>query len=222
MTSMLNDHYQDKPEKYFHYARQEMIAFIPEAATTILEVGCGDGAFGAALKQNRSAHITGIEPFADAARIAETRLDKVITGDVEAGLKTIEGQAFDCIVCNDVLEHLIDPWHIVRQLRTHLHPGGHLVASIPNMLHFEVMKDLLIHGTWVYTDQGVLDRTHLRFFTRRTIRSLFESAHLEVIALQGINGGPFPWKFSLLNRLLFNALDDMRWIQFACVSRRTD
>lgn len=86
------------------------------------------------------------------------------------------------------------------------------------MRHFEVMKELLIHRQWRYQDDGVLDRTHLRFFTDCTIRDLFENAALEVITLQGINSGSFPWKFDLRNRLMLNALDDMRWQQFFCVS----
>ena len=218
--TMLSEHYQNKPDQYFHYSRREMVPFVPETASTLLEVGCGDGSFAAAVKQLRSIHVTGVEPVTDAARVAAARIDTVIHADIEAGLTSLKNQMFDCVVCNDVLEHLVDPWDIVRQLRDHIRPGGHFVASIPNVRHFAVMKDLLMRRNWRYTDQGVLDRTHLRFFTEHTIRSLFEEADLKVIQIQGINGGPFPWKFALLNRLLLNQLDDMRWIQFACVSQR--
>jgi 2-polyprenyl-3-methyl-5-hydroxy-6-metoxy-1,4-benzoquinol methylase len=78
-------------------------------------------------------------------------------------------EAFDCIVCNDVLEHLITPWQVLGKLAILLKPGGHFVASIPNVQYWGVLKDLVFEGDWRYADEGVLDVTHLRFFTRRSI-----------------------------------------------------
>jgi len=152
--------------------------------------------------------------------VASARLDRVWCLDLDTQALPTEIGMADCVVCNDVLEHLRDPWTLVRRLRDLLVPGGCLVASIPDMRHFEVMKDLLLRRQWRYVDAGVLDRTHLRFFTEKTVRELFEQAGLVMERLDGINGEPCPWKFGQLNRLLFNALDDMRWLQFACVARR--
>ena len=209
--------YNAKSATYFNYGRREMLPFIPEDAKSILEVGCGEGEFSANLKAERSVHVTGIEPFVAAARVASSRLDRLLEVDVNAGVLELQGQQFDCIVCNDVLEHLVDPWDTLKRLRPLIAPGGALVASLPNMRFMPVLKDFVLKGEWRYVDQGVMDRTHLRFFTRKSMQSLFEEAGYQVTRIQGINGIQFPWKFGLLNKLLLSALSDAQFQQYACV-----
>ena len=206
-------------ESYYEYSRPEMLPFVPKFAKRILEIGCGRGAFAARVKARQAVEYVGVELLEEAAQIARTQIDQVIMTDIETSTLPFPENYFDCIICNDVLEHLRDPWACLHKLCGYLTSGGYVVASIPNMRHFEVIKEFLIHRQWHYQDDGILDRTHLRFFTDRTVRELFEQSGLEVISLQGINGGPFPWKFGMLNRLLLNALDDMRWQQFACVGQ---
>ncbi|HSV54430.1 MAG TPA: class I SAM-dependent methyltransferase [Burkholderiaceae bacterium] len=210
--------YEEKPDFYFNRERGEMLPFVPGTACRILEIGCGEGLFAAALKRQRPVEIIGIEPFAEAAREAATRIDQVHCVEIEQGLAKLHGEAFDCVVCNDVLEHLVDPWEVLRKLRALLRPGGTVVASIPNVRYMPVLKSLVLQGGWEYQDAGVLDRTHLRFFTQSGIRALFSQSGYRVNALQGINGIRFPWKFGLLNRLTLGALDDTRYVQFACVA----
>jgi 2-polyprenyl-3-methyl-5-hydroxy-6-metoxy-1,4-benzoquinol methylase len=205
---------------WYHEARRpEMLAFVPENARRILELGCSKGVFGEQVKARQPVEYVGIDGDADCVAAAGTRLDRALRIDLDGDWPSDLG-SFDCIVCNDVLEHLRDPWSAVRRLRDLLVPGGCVVASIPNVRHFEVVKELLLHRRWRYTASGVLDRTHLRFFTESTVRALFEQGGLEVVRLEGINGEPFPWKFGLLNRVLLNAFDDMRWLQFGCLARR--
>lgn len=127
--------------------------------------------------------------------------------------------SFDCLVCNDVLEHLRDPWATLATLRRYLVPGGYLVASLPNVRFSEVVKDLLFGKRWEYQERGVLDRTHLRFFTESSSRSLAESAGFTVLKTQGINGIRYSWKLGLLNFVLFGALSDMRYLEYACIGR---
>ena len=91
----------------------------------------------------------------------------------------------DCVIFADVLEHLVDPWAAVRQAREMLAPGGALVVSIPNVLHHAVVKDLL-RGRFDYRDAGVLDRTHLRFFTAATARELVEQAGFRVERMERV------------------------------------
>ena len=93
----------------------------------------------------------------DAAARAAARLDRVWNAPVEAALAEIPEESFDCIIAADVLEHLVDPWTVLAQLRARLVPGGVLVASIPNVGHWEVVRDLL-EGRWQYTSDGLLDR----------------------------------------------------------------
>lgn len=142
--------YNAKSAAYFNYGRREMLPFIPEGAKRILEVGCGEGEFSANLKTERSVHVTGIEPFGAAARVASSRLDRPLEVDVNAGILELQGQQFDCIVCNDVLEHLVDPWDTLRRLRPLIAPGGALVASLPNMRFMPVLKDFVLKGEWRY------------------------------------------------------------------------
>ena len=122
-----------------------------------------------------------------AAALAESRLDQVLCGDVFSVLSQLEGQRFDAVVMNDVLEHLADPQELLRALPALLSEGGCLVASIPNVRYFFNVMDLAWHGRWEYTDEGILDRTHLRFFTRSSICLLLEECGFRVETLRGIN-----------------------------------
>lgn len=209
--------YQAKPTTYFSSGRSEMLPFIPQGVKHILEVGCGEGEFAANLKAERSVHVTGIEPFAAAARVASSRLDRVLEVDVNAGILELQGQQFDCIVCNDVLEHLPDPWDTLKRLRPLMTTAGVLVTSLPNMRFMPVLKDFVINGEWRYADYGVMDRTHLRFFTQKSMRTLFEESGYQVIRMQGINAIQFPWKFGLLNMLTRGSLADSQFQQYACL-----
>jgi 2-polyprenyl-3-methyl-5-hydroxy-6-metoxy-1,4-benzoquinol methylase len=203
---------------YYGKPRPEMLAFVPTSARRVLDVGCGSGRFGAELKRMRGARVWGIECVPEAARQAEGRLDGVVTGDVLEALEQLPPEPFDCIVCNDVLEHLVDPEQALLRMGKRLASGGVIVASIPNVRHFRVLRDLLFHKQWRYRDDGVLDRTHLRFFTERSIRDTFERLGFEVLRLEGINASPKRLP-RLLSLLTLGWLRDLRFLQFACVAR---
>jgi 2-polyprenyl-3-methyl-5-hydroxy-6-metoxy-1,4-benzoquinol methylase len=218
--SLADSEYAGKKPAYFGAARREMLGFVPVDARTVLDIGCGDGSFGALLKERQSCSVTGLEFVGAVADTASTRLDRVVVGSAEDVLP-FAGETFDCVVCNDVLEHLVDPWAAVRRFASMLTDEGCIVASVPNVRHFRVLKGLLQDKTWAYVDKGVLDRTHLRFFTVKTIPGLFEPAGLHVETLVGINGPRrFPLKYALLNWLTLGSLEDARYLQFACVARK--
>ena len=143
---MFNSEYQGKPTAYFNDSRHEMLPFIPVSAKRILEVGCGEGKFAAHLKAKRPVHVTGIEPYASAARVASSQLDRLLEVDVNAGILELQGQEFDCIVCNDVLEHLVDPWDTLRRMRPLIAPDGVLVASLPHIRFIHVIKAFALRG----------------------------------------------------------------------------
>jgi hypothetical protein len=111
---------------------------------------------------------------------------------------------------------------VLGDIKRTLSPGGYIVASIPNIRVYENMKRLLIRKEWEYTEHGIMDKRHLRFFTKKSIRRMFERCGYQIVTIEGINGGNFPWKFGLLNRVLFKALDDMRFSQFACVGQKIE
>ena len=211
--------YENKQSSYFENPREEMLPFIPTDVSRMLEIGCGNGAFGALLKRSRDVEVTGVEAFPDAAERAREVLDQVLGSNVEVDELELPQGYFDCITYNDVLEHLRDPWMTVSRLSCFLRPGGYVVSSIPNVRYFDVFKDLLVNKEWVYQDEGVLDRTHLRFFTEKSIPRMFEETGYEVLQLQGIHGRRFPWKFALLNFLNGGRFDDVAYRQFACVAR---
>ncbi len=216
---MIDEAYRDKGDIYFEYARAEMLDFVPEASESILEVGCGSAGFALLLKSRRPVHITGVEAFPAAASLARARVDRLIELPIENALPLLQGSKFDCIVVNDVLEHLVDPWAVLRQLGALLTPTGVVVASLPNVRYLPVFKDYVFRGEWRYQQDGVLDRTHLRFFTRSGMQELFATAGFRTDRMDGINQTPVSWKFDLLNWVCRGALGDTRFKQFACVAR---
>lgn len=162
-------------------ARPDIQRRIPATVRKVLDVGCLGGAFGQALKADRPGlTVWGIESDAFAASVASRRLDRVINGSYPDAMPD---ERFDCIVFNDVLEHMVDPWTALGRTRELIEPDGVVVASIPNVRSVIVWWPLVRYGTWHYRDYGILDRTHLRFFTRSSMVELFEQAHFAVHAV---------------------------------------
>jgi GT2 family glycosyltransferase/tetratricopeptide (TPR) repeat protein/2-polyprenyl-3-methyl-5-hydroxy-6-metoxy-1,4-benzoquinol methylase len=172
---------------YYGHARPEVVALIPETARTVLDVGCGAGRLGEALKARQQVQVVGIELNEAAAAAARQRLDQVFTGDVERLELPLPPDGFDAIVCADILEHLRDPDRMLRQALAWLAPDGRLVASIPNVRHHSVIRSLL-EGNWTYESAGLLDRDHVRFFTRREIEKLFFRAGFTIEELRTVVG----------------------------------
>lgn len=170
---------------YYHFARPELVALVPEEAKRVLDVGCAAGMMGAALKERGAVEVIGVEINPAVAREAANRLDRVIVGDVEAVTLPYPEGYFDAIVLGDVLEHLRDPWALLKRLRPYLTENGRLIASIPNIAHISVLRDL-IRGRWRYKDAGILDRTHLRFFTLESIQEMFTGAGYRISSLSRI------------------------------------
>ncbi len=208
-------------EGYYNRPRREMLAFVPDAARRILDVGCGSGVFGGYLKAERGAEVWGIELDAAAAAAATDKLDRVLQGDVLVRLGELPDGGFDCIVMNDILEHLVAPEKLLTDLRSKLATGGRVVASIPNIRHFPHLWDLVVHGRWDYVDEGLLDRTHLRFYTRRSLTTLFADSGYRLERVAGIHPTT-AWRFRLVNLLTLGHWSDMRFLQFACVAAVTD
>ena len=172
---------------YFDFARPEILALIPSTARRVLDVGCGAGRLGEALEARQSAQVTGVELNEAAAETARGRLDEVLVGNVERRSVPFGADSFDAVVCGDVLEHLRQPTEFLRTARTWLGAHGTLIASIPNVRHHSVVRGLLA-GNWTYETAGLLDRTHLRFFTRRSIVQMFQDAGYQITGLSAVPG----------------------------------
>jgi len=207
---------QSMPDGYYVKDRLEMLPFIPVHASRMLDVGCAEGSFASLVLSKRPGlEIWGIEPVKAAAQKAQTRLTRVLCSGIESAIDQLPPSHFDCITFNDVLEHLIDPWAILKMMREKLAPGGHLVASIPNLRHFQVMKQVIQEADFRYTHSGVLDRTHLRFFTQKSMVQMFTDCGYKVERIEGINADKLPFKMALINRVMDGAWDDMQYTQFA-------
>ncbi len=211
-----------KPSDYFAQTRPEMLGYVPRSVPRVLEVGCANGNFGAQLKRDHGAgEVWGVEMDPAAAQVALSTLDRVLVGDIGSLSDELPAGHFECIVMNDVIEHLADPEAVVARLKRVLARDGVIVCSIPNIRYLYTLFDLVVRKKWEYEDAGVLDRTHLRFFTMSSIRNFFEKLGFEVERLEGIHGLQ-SWKFTGLNALFLGQLSDTRFPQFACVARLRD
>lgn len=208
---------------YVNLERHEMLGYVPKEASLVLDVGCAVGCFGELVKSKNSSEVWGIELNEYAASIAAQKLDKVICGAFDETLALPQGK-FDCIVFNDVLEHFVDPYSALLYSKTLLRDGGKIVASIPNVRYFDHVWKFLVDGDWEYTQNGILDRTHLRFFTHKSIVRTFNDLGYEIESIEGINPleRQHPHRsrtFKIINSILLNQIEDMRYIQFAVVAR---
>ncbi len=205
-------------ERYFNLGREEMVKFIPKNVTQVLDVGCATGNFGKAIKEKLNAEVWGIELDGEAAKLASSCLDRVLHGDIRLLFSELPNNYFDCVVFNDVLEHVDYPNEILQGIQSKLTSNGVIVASLPNIRYYPVLIDLVLRGNWEYTESGVLDRTHLRFFTQNSIESFFRDCEYALEHISGINELQ-SWALTLLNILFFGKFKDSRYIQFACVAR---
>ena len=204
-------------ERYHCDPRADVLGLVPGGAGEILDLGCGGGALGQGLKA-RGARVTGVEKNPRAAAAARSRLDRVVEADLEGAELPFEEAEFDCILYCDILEHLRDPAALLASTRRFLRPGGRIVVSVPNVRFYPVIKELLFRGRWEYADAGVLDRTHLRFFTLRSIEDMLAGAGYRIERLERKNcAAP---KMRSRNRLLCGMLDDLCTDRYLVVARR--
>ncbi len=161
-----------KIDAYYATERPELVRFLqghgPFGAA--LDIGCASGVFGAALLRAGVVDACdGIELHTEAARLAQARLGRVWQGSLESVAGEVPWQHYGLIAFADVLEHLADPWTALRRLRSVVSPGCRLLVCVPNVRHYKVSLPLLFRGEFRYEDSGIMDRTHLHFFTRASL-----------------------------------------------------
>jgi len=151
----------------------------------VLDVGCDTGRFGEALRTRKNCVVDGIEPFAVSAEKAARNLDRVFERRV-VDASSFEGlEGYDVVLFMNVLEHLENPWDVIRGVRKALKPGGRVKVVVPNVAHVSILRRLLA-GRFDYTETGSMDRTHLRWFTLKSLGKTLGDAGYEEVSVEGV------------------------------------
>ena len=175
---------KQKSDNYYQNRRPEIYGMIPETAQKVLEIGCAAGGF--RLNFPEQVEYWGVEPVSEAAEQARQKNIKVLCGTYDDVCGQLPTAYFDVVVCNDVIEHVADPEAFLVSLKDKLVPNGVLVGSIPNVRFWGNLINLLVRRDWKYEESGVLDRTHLRFFTAKSFRRLMHDTGYELERMSGI------------------------------------
>lgn len=165
-------------------SHSQLLELVGPAPRRVLDVGCGSGQLGRLLR-DRGHHVVGID-----ACPPREELDEFIKSDLTAGIPVDPERRFDVVVLADVLEHMPNPLALLSEARTFLAPEGSILVSLPNVAHWSVRAQLML-GRFDYTNKGILDRGHLKFFTDRSARRLFTDAGLQVATHRTT---PVPWE----------------------------
>ncbi|MBE0515558.1 class I SAM-dependent methyltransferase [Sulfurimonas sp.] len=200
---------------YYEGIRAEVAEFIPQKYSKVLEIGCGKGGFRANASDN--CEYWGVEPNEEVANIAKTKLNKVIIGTFDDAFNDLPDNYFDLVICNDVIEHMVDHHMFYNRIKAKCAKDACMIGSIPNVRYIRNLYDLLIKKDWKYTEEGILDKTHLRFFTLKSIKQDFLKHQFKTEKLCGINKVYFSKrKLSNLKIMLLQLFlgEDTRFLQF--------
>jgi len=205
---------------YFKNNRKEMIPLLPQQYSKVLEIGCGEGVFRQNLSQD--SEFWGVEPDRASAKVAAKKIETILIGTYEEMYNDIPNDYFDLVICNDVIEHLVDHDVFFQSIKKKLTKDGCLVASIPNVRYIKNLNELLVKKDWEYKSDGILDRTHLRFFTEKSLRRTIIDNGFVVDKFMGIN--PYKKKGFGVRRFLYNLAisllgADLRYMQFGICIR---
>ncbi len=211
--------YDNKDDDYYTHIRPEMLDYLPEGCNTLLDVGCGEGNFAGHIKKQHHLEAWGIELMETPGKEAERKLDKVFIGPVEHFLDQLPENYFDVIYCNDVLEHLMDPYTVLAVLKDKLTDKGVVISSIPNFRYHDAFKKVILQKNWDYEGYGIFDKTHLRFFTKKSIVKMYTDQGYTIVRHEGINRTRSLRPY-LYNIPFFFTAMDMFYLQYATVAKK--
>ena len=204
---------------YFKRNRIEMMKFLPKDFTNTLEIGCGQGEFGKLVKETFKTNYTGIEIDPQAALVAKEHLDLVLIGDAFELINILPDNSFDLLICNDVIEHIAEPEILFQKIRIKMKPESRIVCSIPNIRVLNSLIHIIINKDFEYTDWGIRDKTHLRFYTKSSMLRLLQRNGFKIEKIAGINPiNTFKTSF-LLGFLRLIGHGDIRYPQYGIVAR---
>ena len=191
-------------QTYYSRSRTWPSIFDLRSGTKILDVGCGRGTLGAYLQTKYASEVTGIEIIEDNFLVASKTLHKAHLGDIESMDMSLLGSQFDYVIFSDSLEHMLEPKAVLERVRYLMAENGNLLISMPNIRNFRVTLPLVFSDQWEYRDEGLLDRTHLRFFTHTSICKLIEDCGFKVEQVRF--DLPLSSKVGILNMLTLGLL----------------
>lgn len=206
--------YDNKKGLYYTNERLEMLAFFPKDAKTVLDVKCGQGSFAKQIKDEYKTETWGIEYMPAHAKQAEEILDKVFSGPCEDFLEELPDNYFDVVYFNDFLEHLFDPYKVLKIMKTKLTKNGKIISSIPNIRYHSSLSMFLFDREWKNQDSGVMDHTNIWFFTKKSIKRLYEDLGFKILSHKGLNRTK-SLKPYLINLLLLFTASDIFYVQYA-------
>jgi 2-polyprenyl-3-methyl-5-hydroxy-6-metoxy-1,4-benzoquinol methylase len=174
-------------DPYYSHLRMSLLSLVEDSPKRVLEIGCGQGQTLSFLKRERSAEfVAGVELVPEVAAIARQKpeLDLILTGDIEQIWPDFPAEPFDLVIASHILEHVKDPWSVARRLGALMTPVGQFIGSLPNVRNARVSLPLVLFGRLEYTNEGILDWTHTKFFTKGTIQDLLNSSGFVVSKIE--------------------------------------
>ena len=208
---------------YHDNARRDVLPWLPSTAKRCFDLGCGAGGTLNLLKDKYpDVWLSGLEMDEDSAQKARVSANQIwcVDADKFDFAAHIEQDSLDLILCLDVLEHLVDPWTVVKKLSPLLQKGGRLITSLPNIRYHKLIKSLLIDGDFSYTNEGLMDRTHLRFFVRKTAEELVTCGGLHLKSVASASPIKTNGFKGIVNTLLGGKLNDLLTLQYMLVAER--
>jgi len=204
--------------EYYEDDRSEMEKFIGVAPKRVIEFGCSSGRFSERLKQKFNCETWGIDVDRKSVEIAKTKMDQVFLGDAFEQLANLPENYFDYIVCNDFIEHVYSPEVFFDRVKKHLTPNAVLICSLPNVRHWKHFNRYFFLKDWKYKKSGILDDTHLRFFTKKSMDRSIKNWGFTIEKSAGLKPTKSPF-FYLFNLLSLNFIGDMRFLQYGFRAR---
>jgi 2-polyprenyl-3-methyl-5-hydroxy-6-metoxy-1,4-benzoquinol methylase len=204
---------------YFKGYRDELKPFIPDGVKRVLEIGCGEGGFRTHFADD--VEYWGVEPNSQVAFLSKEKFHRVLNGIYDDVEEEIPNDYFDLVVCNDVIEHMVDHDAFFEKIKLKMKYDGKILMSIPNVRYIGNLLSLIFFKDWQYKDEGILDRTHLRFFTEKSLIRALNEHNFDILKFERINkmiDKPSRVIPQLLVRLFGQA--DTLYLQFGCLVKK--
>ena len=202
---VIEEMYLTKNTDYFSLERQMFKNSVQDVNLKILDIGCGTGVLGSFFKKNQNCYVAGVEINQTAYELALQNLDTVVKGNFETLDLPFENNYFDIVIMGDVLEHLVDPVRSINKILPLINYQGKILITVPNVRNWRVVKSLVFNDNWQYEDWGILDYTHMRFFTKKSLQSLLLKQNIEIIKIERVIQNPS--KSYIFNKLTFGVFE---------------